>query len=95
MRMAQCDENSEPKERSAKKGPHTDRLRFMADRMALLMVELVRRDFDFGRFCFEEFYVGEVPDHLRKSKDYETCMEFVRMMLRRHDAEQREKTDGK
>ena len=71
--------------------PSTERLRFMADRMALLMQELVRRDFDFGKFCYEEFYVGEVPDHLRKKKDYDTCLDFVRRMLRRHDDEQRKR----
>jgi len=90
--MPQCDENSGLKARSAKAGPHTDRLRFLADRMALLLVELVRRDIDYGRFCFEEFYTDEVADHLRKSKDYKNCIEFVRMMLRKHD--QKEREDG-
>ena len=88
--MAQCDENSEHKERSAKKGPHADRLRFLADRMALLMVELVGRDFDFGRFCHDEFYEGEVADHKRKSREYEICIDFVRIMLRKHDKQERE-----
>lgn len=64
----------------------------MADRMAMLMVDLVRRDFDYGKFCFEEFYVGEIPDHLRKSKEYRVCIDFVRMMLRKHDEQEREKS---
>lgn len=54
--------------------------------MALLMVELVRRDLDYGRFCFDEFFDDEVADHLRKKKYYADCLEFVRRMLRRHDA---------
>ncbi|KPK74268.1 MAG: hypothetical protein AMJ84_00340, partial [Acidithiobacillales bacterium SM23_46] len=57
--------------------------------MALLLLELVRRDFEFGKFCFEEFYEGEIPDHHRKSRDYEICLDFVRMMLRKHDEKER------
>lgn len=53
--------------------------------MAMLMVELVRRDLDYGPFCFEEYYNGEIADHLRKSREYEVCIDFVRRMLRRHD----------
>lgn len=68
-----------------KPGPHADRLRFLADRMALLMVELVQRDFDYGPHCFDEFYEGEVADHKRKSREYEICIDFVRRMLRRRD----------
>lgn len=69
--------------------------------MALLLVELVRRDLDFGPHCFEEFFTDEVADHLRKHKDYEVCIDFVRMMLRKHDAAKKiqavegpEKTEG-
>ena len=54
--------------------------------MALLMVDLVRRDMEYGKFCHEEFYEGEIAAHLRKSKEYATCLDFVRRMLRRHDA---------
>ncbi len=84
--------NSESSENSV--APSTERLRFLADRMALLMQELVRRDMDYGRFCFEEFFEGEVPDHLRKRNDYDTCLEFVRRMLRRHDEEQKQQRNG-
>jgi hypothetical protein len=69
--------------------PSTERLRFLADRMACLMLELVRRDMDFGTFCHEEFFEGEVADHLRKHKDYDTCLDFVRRMLRKHDAREK------
>lgn len=58
--------------------------------MALLMVELVRRDLDYGRFCFDEFYDDEVADHLRKKREYEICIDFVRRMLRRHDEKARQ-----
>lgn len=58
--------------------------------MALLMVEMVNRDFDYGKFCFDEFYEGEIQDHKRKSREYEICIEFVRRMLRRHDEQSRE-----
>jgi hypothetical protein len=54
--------------------------------MALLMVELVRRDLEYGKFCDEEFYEGEIADHLRKSKYYNTCIDFVRKMLRKRNA---------
>lgn len=53
--------------------------------MALLMVELTSRDFDYGRWCFDEFYEGEIADHKRKSREYEISIDFVRRMLRRHD----------
>ena len=67
--------------------PAEARIAFLADRMALLMVDLVRRDCDFGRFCFDEFYKGEVAGYLRNSKEYLVCIDFVRKMLRRHDNE--------
>ena len=55
--------------------------------MALLMVDLVRRDLDYGRFCHDEFYEGELADSMRQSKHYEVSIDFIRMMLRRHDEE--------
>lgn len=64
------------------------RLSFLADRMALLMVDLVRRDCDFGRFCHEEFYTDEVAGYLQQGKDYQVCLDFVRMMIKKHDKEQ-------
>ena len=51
----------------------------------MLLVELVRRDLDYGAYCFDDYFEGEVAEHLRKSKDYEICIDFVRRMLRRHD----------
>jgi hypothetical protein len=58
--------------------------------MVLLMVELVQRDLDYGRWCYDEFFEGEVADHKRKSREYEVCIDFVRRMLRRHDVVARE-----
>lgn len=68
------------------------RIAFMADRMALLILELVRRDMDFGRFCHEEFYTDEIAGYLQQGKDYDTCLDFVRMMIKKHD--KREKENG-
>lgn len=53
--------------------------------MAMLMVELVRRDFDYGRFCHEEFFTDEVAGYLQQGKEYEICMDFVRMMLKKQN----------
>lgn len=79
--MAQCNENCEHKAKS------DSRIAFLADRMARLLVELVRRDFDYGKYCFEEFYTDEVAGYLRQGKEYEVCIDFVRIMIRRHDNE--------
>jgi hypothetical protein len=56
--------------------------------MALLMVDLVRRDFDYGKFCHEEFFTDEVAGYLRHGKEYQICIDFVRMMIQKHDKEQ-------
>jgi hypothetical protein len=83
--MEPCNENCEHKARSDK------RLAFLADRMAMLMVELVRRDLDYGRFCHEEFFTDEVAGYLHQGRQYEVCIDFVRIMIKNHDL--REKTD--
>lgn len=62
-----------------------DRLRFLADRMALLMCELTNRDVDFGDWCFEEYYTDKAAELMRKTKTYEVNIDFVRSMLRKHD----------
>ena len=67
------------------KQKHDDRLRFLADRMALLMCELTNRDLDFGPFCFEEWYTDKRADQVRDTRTYEINIDFVRRMLRRHD----------
>lgn len=58
-------------------------MRFLADRMAILMVDLVRRDMDYGTFCHDEYYKS---DDVRQSTEYEVCIDFIRKMIRRHDA---------
>ena len=73
---------------SIKNEKQTKRLAFLADRMALLMVDIVRRDFDYGRFCHEEFYTDEVAGYLQQGKEYQVCLDFVRMMIKQHDKEQ-------
>ena len=64
------------------------RLAFLAGRMALLMVDLVRRDFDYGRFCHEEFYTDEIAGYLQQGKEYQVCLDFVRMMIKQHDKQE-------
>ena len=71
-----------------KKPKNKQRVVFLADRMAMLMVELVRRDFDYGRFCYEKFFTDETAGYLRQGKEYEVCLDFVRMMIKKHDKEQ-------
>jgi hypothetical protein len=53
--------------------------------MAMLMVELVRRDLDYGRFCHDEFYTDEVAGYLQQGKEYEVCIDFVRIMLKKQN----------
>jgi hypothetical protein len=67
------------------KTKQNDRLRFLADRMALLLCELTNRDVDFGPWCFEDFYNDKAADKMRESKTYEVNIDFVRFMLRKHD----------
>ena len=68
-----------------KKLTDKQRVAFLADRMAILMVDLVRRDCDFGTFCHDEFYQGVDADVTRESKQYEVALDFIRRMLRRQD----------
>ena len=68
------------------------RLAFLAGRMALLMVDLVRRDLDYGRFCHEKFYTDEIAGYLQQGKEYQVCLDFVRMMIKQHDKQ--EASDG-
>ena len=69
-----------------------ERLAFLADRMALLLVDLVGRDCDYWRFCHDEFYDDEVAGYLRLGKEYQVCLDFVRMMIQKHDKQ--EKSDA-
>ena len=64
------------------------RLAFLADRMALLLVDLVNRDCDYGRFCHERFYTDEVAGYLRLGKKFEVCLDFVRIMIKKHDKQE-------
>jgi len=68
-----------------KKQQAEDRIKFLADRMALLIVDLVCRDADYGEFCFDEFYTGSNADTMRESQHYKVALDFVREMIRRHD----------
>lgn len=65
------------------------RIKFLADRLARLMVDIVQMQADYGPICFDEFYTDEYADSVRKSKEYEVCLDFVRNMLRRFDENER------
>lgn len=58
------------------------RVKFLAERMAMLMAELVVRDMDFGEFCYDEWYRLE---RVKDNKHFPVCLDFVRMMLKRAD----------
>ena len=75
---------------SIKNEKQTKRLAFLADRTALLMVELVRRDLDYGHFCHERFYTDETAGYLKQGKEYEVCLYLVRRMIQRHDLREEE-----
>ena len=77
--MEQCNESCEHRAKSDR------RLRFLAERMARLMMDMVGRDMDYGKFCHEEFYTDEVAGYLRQGKEYQVCLDFVRMMIKKHD----------
>ena len=59
------------------------RIRFLADRVACLMVELVCRDMEYGDFCFDDWFEREDARHRQY---YPVCLDFVRRQLSRHDA---------
>ncbi len=67
--------------------PPEARIAFLADRMAILMVELISRDCEYGLFCYDEFYKDELAEKWRQSQHYHVALDFVRNMLRRHDNE--------
>lgn len=61
------------------------RIEFLADRLSILMVELVTRDCDYGDFCHDDFYKSEAADVTRETQHYKVALDLVRNMLRRHD----------
>ena len=63
------------------------RVAFLADRMAILMVDMVDRDCDYGSFCYDSFYEGAVADQMRKTHHYKVSLDFIRRMMLRHDDE--------
>lgn len=80
-----------PTPNASKVSSKDDVVRFLADRLAVLMAELVARDLDFGDFCHDEFYQ---LDRVRNNQHYPVCMDFVRNMVRRRLVEQAEKVDA-
>ncbi len=73
----------------------TARLAFLADRMARLMADVVQMQAEYGPICFDEFYTDEYAEKIRKSKEYRTCLDFVRSMIKKHDKEQSDERDAK
>jgi len=61
------------------------RLKFLADRMAIVLADIVQRDMDYSDICFDDFYRGERADELRRSKHYQVTFDLVRTMVKNHD----------
>ena len=66
------------------------RVSFLADRMAFLIVDLVKRDCDYGEFCHDEFYEGVDADQIRETQKYKVALDFIRGMMRRQDNENKD-----
>lgn len=49
-----------------------------------MLTELVNRDLDYGPYCYDDYYDSDEAKRLRQTKNYDTAVEFVRNMLRRH-----------
>ena len=58
------------------------RIRFLADRVACLMAELVMRDLEYGDFCFDDWFE---LNRVRDNQYYPVCLDMVRRQLGRHD----------
>lgn len=56
-------------------------VQLLADRYALVLVELVRRDLDYGPYCYDDWYCGEVADYNRKHRYCKMAKEFIRKMI--------------
>ncbi len=65
------------------------RLTFLADRLAIVLSDIVQRDMDYSDICYDDFYRGERADELRRSKQYQVCMDFVRTMVKNYDKKQK------
>ncbi len=61
------------------------RLAFLADRFAVVLVDIVQRDMDYSDICFDDFYRGERAHVMRKSKTYQVTLDLVRSMIKKHD----------
>ena len=64
------------------------RLAFLADRMAIVLVDIVERDMDYSDICFNDFYQGERADAIRRTKTYQVVLDLVRTMVREYDKRQ-------
>ena len=61
------------------------RLAFLADRFAVVLVDIVQRDMDYSDLCFDDFYRGERAHVMRKSRHYQVTLDLVRSMIKNHD----------
>ena len=69
-------------------GEKVQRLALCAELMAVGVGDLGHRDCDYGRFCHARCYTDEVAGYLRQGKEFEVCLDFVRMMIQKHDKKQ-------
>ena len=65
----------------------TERVAFLADRMAILLVICKSRTGDWNPWFREGMYEGPTGEEIRGWPDYQTAKDIIREMLRRHDNE--------
>lgn len=72
---------------SRKSSKQSDRLKLLAERMAILMV-ICRLEYGIGWKVWlgEGLYTGETGDEFRSMPEYMVAMDIIRNMLRRQDA---------
>ena len=75
--MPQCNENSR----------QLEQLRFLTDRMALLMVICKSRTADWNPWFRENLYTGDTAEEMRDWPDYKVAKSIIGHMLRRNDNE--------
>jgi hypothetical protein len=88
-----------PTQRAGKKpSKDADRLRFLADRTAILLCVCIQRyGGDLNPFFREGLYEdeGSLGDEVRDWPQYESAMEIVRLWLRKHDKRVEDEAAGR
>lgn len=66
-----------------KKPTDSERLAFLADRMAILMVVCKSRTLDWNPWFRDGLYDGDAGEEIREWPDYRTAKDVIRNMLRK------------